>query len=117
MNEIVDDAASPALVSLRRGSLRLSRGVYDTYFAGLDAVVLLAREGNLNILPVRHAGGGGHLLKTLNSAGDRVIHAGDLLRIFGVREELLEGDEEGAFSARWSSDAAALVVEGLLPTD
>ncbi|MCB1056437.1 MAG: hypothetical protein KDD11_13125 [Acidobacteria bacterium] len=103
----------PALprVDLRRGSLRLSRRVYDTYFAGLEAVILLPRDGALHILPVRHAGGGGYLLKQVNAAGDRTVFAGSLLRDLGVAEVFLEGDDERSFTARWSADHAALIVD------
>jgi hypothetical protein len=103
----------PAVV-LRRGSLRLSREVYDTYFAGLEAVVLLPRDGSLHILPVRHAGGGGYLLKVVNAAGDRAVHAADLLRSLQVDEACIEGTRELTLAARWSSSDAALVIGGLL---
>ena len=109
----VADLATP-VVHLKRGSLRLGREVYNTYFAGLEAVILLPREGSLHILPVRHAGGGGYLLKVINAAGDRAVYAGDLLRQLGVDEVYLDGRAEATFAARWSSAAAALVVERLL---
>ena len=103
-------------VRLKRGSLRLSRATCEAYFAGLDAVILLPWELELFILPVRHAGGGGFLLKTINADGDRAVHAGELLRALGVEEDYLEGTEERRLGARWSPVDAALIVslDGLL---
>lgn len=92
------------LVSLRRGALYLSCEVYDGYFAGLDTVILLRRDHDLCILPVRHAAAGGYLLKLRNKAGDRVVHAPDFFRECGVDENIaLE------LSVVWSSERGALV--------
>ncbi len=102
---------SSPVVHLRRGSLRFGRELYETYFAGLEAVILLPDEGRLAILPVRHVGGGGYLLKRVNAAGDRAVHAGDLLRRLGVDESFLDGSAERSLLAKWSSTQAALVVD------
>lgn len=110
---MADPAGGPPILVLRRGSLRLSREIYDTYFAGLEAVILLPRDGGLHILPVRHSGGGGYLLKVINARGDRAVHAGDLLRGLGVDEAFLEGDGEATFRARWSASDAALILDEL----
>lgn len=107
--------ATSSRLTLRRGALRIPRQVYDLYFAGREAVILLPREDRLLILPVAHAGGGGHLLKVATADGDRSVHAGDLLRTLGVSEDLLEGSAEASFEARWSTADAALVLERLSP--
>ena len=96
-----------AAISLQRGALYLSCDVYDRYFAGLEAVVLLRRGQDLCILPVKHAAAGGYLLKLRNRAGDRVVHAPDFFREHGVDETAtLE------LSVVWSTEQAALVATG-----
>jgi hypothetical protein len=91
-------------VSLKRGALYVNSEVYDRYFAGLEAVVLLRRDRDLCILPVRHAAAGGYLLKLRNKAGDRVVHAPDFFREHGVDENIaLE------LSVVWSAERGALV--------
>ena len=40
-------------IRIRRGALYLSREVCDRYFAGVDAVILLRRDADLLVLPVR----------------------------------------------------------------
>jgi len=91
-------------VSLKRGALYLSCEVYDRYFAGLETVILLRRDRDLCILPVRFAAAGGYLLKLRNKAGDRVVHAPDFFREYGVDESIaLE------LSVVWSTERGALV--------
>jgi hypothetical protein len=91
-------------VSLKRGGLYLSCDVYDRYFAGLESVILLRRDQDLCILPVRHAAAGGYLLKLRNKAGDRVVHAPDFFREHGIDEgTALE------LSVVWSTEQGALV--------
>jgi len=90
-------------IGLRCGSLYLSRELYDRYFAGLEAVVLLRRGRDLCILPVKHAAAGGYLLKLRNRAGDRVVHAPDFFREHGIDEVTRE------LSVHWSTDQVALV--------
>jgi len=94
----------PATVTLKRGSLYLSREVYGRYFPGLETIILLRRGDDLVILPVRHAAAGGYVLKLRNSAGDRVVHAPDFLRDHGVDENV-----ERALAVQWSSESAGLV--------
>lgn len=77
----------PATVTVRRGSLYISRAVYDRFFAGVEAVILLRRDDDLLVLPVRHAAGGGYLLKLRNSVGDRVAQAGDFFQAHGIGDE------------------------------
>jgi hypothetical protein len=91
-------------VSLKRGALYLSCEVYDRYFAGLETVILLRRDRDLCILPVRHAAAGGYLLKLRNKAGDRVVHAPDFFREYGVDESAVR-----ELPVVWSSERGALV--------
>ncbi len=91
-------------VTVKRGSLYLGRAVYERYFTGLDAVVLLRRDDDLLILPVRHAASGGYLIKMRNAAGDRVISAPDFFREHGIDEAA-----ELHLPIAWSTDNAALL--------
>ena len=93
-----------ATVTLRRGALYLSCETYDRYFAGLEAVILLRRDRDLCILPVRHAAAGGYLLKLRNKLGDRVVHAPDFFREHGVDEDIAL-----QLSVVWSTEHGALV--------
>lgn len=88
-------------VRLRQGSLYLTREQFERHFAGLVAVMLVRQDGDLLILPVRHAPAGGYLLKTRNAAGDRVVNAMDFFRAQGIddavdREVLVAWDEHRA---------------------
>ena len=98
-------------VTVRRGSLYLGREVYDRYFAGLEAVILLRRDNDLLILPVRHAASGGYLLKLRNGAGDRVVSAPDFFREQGIEE----GDELN-LDVAWSVEKAALCSSKAFPS-
>jgi len=104
---------TPDAVSLllRHGSLRLPRAVCERFFAGLDAVLLLPRGGDLLILPVHAAAGGGQLLKVINAAGDRAVSGVELFRAQGLDPELIDGCREASFTALWSGADAALIVE------
>lgn len=93
-----------ATVTLRRGALYLSCEIYGRYFAGLEAVILLRRDRDLCILPVRHAAAGGYLLKLRNKLGDRVVHAPDFFREHGVDEDIAL-----QLSVVWSTEHGALV--------
>ncbi len=95
-------------IAIRRGSLYLGRALYERYFAGLETVVLLRRDDDLVILPVRFAAAGGYLLKRRNGAGDRVVTAADFFRSNGI-----EDHEEHHLAGSWSTDHAGLVVAGL----
>ena len=97
----------PASVTLKRGSLYLSRAIYDCYFHGLEGIVLLRREADLLILPVRHAAAGGYFLKLFNSAGDRVVTAPDFFREHGADDKF-----ERRLPVSWVSARAALVAVG-----
>jgi hypothetical protein len=93
-----------ATVTLKRGGLYLSRSVYERYFAGLETIVLIRRERDLLLLPVRHAAAGGYLLKRRNGAGDRVVNAPDFFRAQGFDDETAR-----EFVVAWDSKRAALV--------
>ncbi|MBZ9993966.1 hypothetical protein [Mesorhizobium sp. BH1-1-4] len=100
--------APASSVQIRRGGLYLSSAICDRYFTGLESVILLRRNNDLIILPVRHAASGGYLLKRRNGAGDRVVFAPDFFREQGM-------DDESAceFFARWEAEQAALVAKDL----
>lgn len=91
-------------IELRRGSLYLERDLYERHFAGLDAVILLRRDEDLLVLPVRHAAAGGYLLKIRNSAGDRVVHAADFFRAHGVGDAA-----QLSLPVQWDPSSAALI--------
>jgi hypothetical protein len=103
---------APAVLTLRRGTLRLSAGLYDQYFAGCHSVILLPREGRLLILPAAATGGGGSILKVINARGDRGVAAPDLFRELGLGFDLLEGDGQASYEAYWSREQAGLVIDG-----
>ena len=107
----------PAVLILRRGTLRLDHDTYQRYFAGCPSVILLPRGGRLLILPVAHLGGGGNIVKVVNAKGDRGVAAADLFRELGLREDCLEGDGEATYQACWSSEQAGLVIEGFYTED
>lgn len=99
--------AQPATVTVKRGSLYLQRELYDRYFPGLEAVILLRRDDDFLIMPVRHMAAGGYLLKLRNGAGDRVVTAPDFFRDQGVAE-----DAELCLPVAWNPEEAALISEG-----
>jgi hypothetical protein len=95
--------SEPLSITVKRGSLYLAREVYDRYFPELDSVILLRRDNDLLILPVRHAASGGYLLKLRSAAGDRVVSAPDFFR-----EQGIEDDQEFSLTVTWSPEKAAL---------
>ena len=98
-----------AAVRVKGGSLYLTREIYDRYFAGLEAVILLRRDADLLILPVRNTAAGGYLLKLRNSAGDRVVHASDFFRAQGIADE-----RELLLEVIWSSERGGLMAASAL---
>ncbi len=94
----------PCTLTVKEGALYISSDVYSQFFAGLESVILLRREDDLYVLPVRHAGAGGYLLKIRNSVGDRVVNAPDFFREQGLSD--LSSCE---LSAAWSDRHGALV--------
>ena len=85
-------------VTLERGGLYLSRSLYELYFAGLETIVLIRRERDLLLMPVRHVASGGYLLKLRNGDGDRVVHAPDFFR-----EQGLDDEARREFAVGWDS--------------
>ncbi len=67
-------------VSIREGSIYLPHQLVDTYFRGIDAVIVLIQKGELVVMPVHQATSGGSLLKVKNAAGDRVVQARDVFQ-------------------------------------
>ena len=94
-----------ALVTLRRGSLHLTRETYERFFNALDNVVLLRDGPNLVVLPVRHQAAGGYVIKVRTGAGDRAVMAADFFRENGIEDAV-----EMTLPATWSEERAALIV-------
>jgi len=94
-----------ARITVRNGSVYLDRQTVDRYFPGIDAVVILIRDGDLQILPVHRMAAGGCLLKIRNAAGDRVASAADVFLEHGLQEWTAVDLE-----AAWSRDLGALTV-------
>ncbi len=92
-----------ARVTLRDGSVYLPAEVVATYFRGIDAVVVLIRDGTLMVLPVHQATAGGCLLKLRNAAGDRVAQARDVFQDQGLLGLTLVD-----LPAQWVSEQGAL---------
>ena len=95
----------PCTISIKDGALYLSRDVYTRFFDRLESVILLRRESDLYLLPVRQMASGGYLLKVRTRAGDRVVHAPDFFRQSGFPEH-----SQTEFEATWSSTHGALIV-------
>lgn len=91
-------------IEVRRGSIYVPCEIYATYFAGLEAVIVLIREDKLMILPVRQMAAGGCLLKVRNARGDRVATAPDVFEAHGMAEFSIADLE-----VRWSAEDGALI--------
>ncbi len=91
---------------IRNGSLYLDLELYQTYFKGLDSVILLRQNGKVLMMPVMHPGGGGMLIKIRNARGDRVIHAQEFFRDQGLDEFI-----DQILPAHWNAEMAALEIE------
>lgn len=94
----------PGTLTIKDGALYIPSGVYSKFFAGLQTVILLRREDDLYVLPVRHVAAGGYLLKVRNSAGDRIVDAPDFFR-----EQAIRDGSSRELSALWSDRHGALV--------
>jgi hypothetical protein len=94
------------LVTVLRGNIYLSCQLCDTCFHGIDSVALLARDGDVLVVPLIRSSPGGLLLKVRNARGDRVIQAQEFLRGLGLREDF----SERRYPVRWRSDVAALEI-------
>lgn len=95
-----------ASVIVKHGGVYLTREICERYFGKLETVILLRRDNDLLIMPVRHAAAGGYLLKLRNGAGDRVVNAADFFRLNGVDDAV-----ELHLLAFWCEERAGLVVE------
>ena len=91
-------------IKIRRGSVYFSVDVYDTYFAGLEAVIILIRDDKLLVLPVMQMAAGGCLLKVRNASGDRVATAPDVFEAHGLTDFSAE-----SVPVQWSSEEGALI--------
>ena len=94
-----------ARVAVRNGSIYLPAAVVYAYFRGIESVIVLIREEDLLVLPVRQAAAGGCLLKIRNASGDRVATAPDVFAANG-----LENWSDPDLSATWSSAQSALLI-------
>ena len=92
-----------ARIRLRQRRLYFARATYESYFAGCSTVILLRKDQDLLVLPVRHAASGGYMLKIRNEAGDRVVDAGDFFRDRGLDDG---AEWEGTHS--WSETSGGL---------
>jgi hypothetical protein len=101
---------APGDVSVARGNFYLSREICETYLPGVLSVALMVRDEEVMIVPLIGQSAGGLLLKQRNARGDRVIHAQEFFRSRNLPEEF----EARTVPVRWSREAAALAVGGLL---
>ena len=90
-------------MQIRNGSLYLDSNLYQTYFKGVQSVSLVKRHEKVFVIPVMHPGGGGLLIKILNTRGDRVIHAQGFFRDHGLLEWI-----DQCCPAQWNSEMVAL---------
>ncbi len=90
-------------ISIKDGALYLPRELVDTYFRGIDAVIVLIQQGELMVMPVHQATSGGCLLKVRNAAGDRVVQARDVFQ----DQDLLEF-KTISLPVIWQSEKGAL---------
>ncbi|PHQ93551.1 MAG: hypothetical protein COB40_13985 [Marinosulfonomonas sp.] len=93
-------------IAVREGAIYLPAEIVDTYFRGIDAVIILLQEGELMILPVHQATAGGCLLKIKNAAGDRVAQARDVFQ----DQDMLDFTVENLRVA-WVSERGALCAD------
>ncbi len=94
---------APIQIGLRQRRLYIARQVYEAFFDGSSTVILLRKEKDLLVLPVRYAASGGYVLKIRNAAGDRAVDAGDFFRDRGLDDG---AEWEGAFS--WCETSGGL---------
>lgn len=97
-------AAFAARVRFAAGSIHLPAALAERHFADACGVIVLVRQGDVLMMPVRRVETGGYLLKRRNAAGDRVAVISDVLADHGL--EALEGE----FGCGWDEAQGALVV-------
>lgn len=95
------------IICVRRGSLHLTRQIYERFFNALDNVVLLRDGHDLIVLPVRHQAAGGYVVKVRTGDGDRAVAAADFFRENGVEDEA-----QLTLVGAWSEERAALILRG-----
>ena len=88
-------------IDLVKGSIRVSKEVYDRYFDGREGALLMVRDDRVQLVPVEQVDGG-LLVKQRNLRGDRVIHGAEFFRGYDV-----EGFE-GRVEVQWDSALGAL---------
>lgn len=92
------------VLTIRRGNVYFARDLFEHFFPGVAAVLLLREGAELRVLPVRQFAAGGLVVKTRNAAGDRVVDGAELLRAHGIEDEVsLE------VPVTWSDSAACLI--------
>lgn len=92
-------------MDIRRGSVYLPVSVVETYFRGIDSVIVIIRDGAVLVLPVHHAAAGGCLLKIRNAAGDRVATTPDVFAAHDLADFTAMN-----MPAQWSASDGALRV-------
>lgn len=91
---------------IRAGKVYLSAALCETYFKGIEAVIVLIRDSCVHVLPVHQMAAGGCLLKVRNAQGDRVASAPD---VFLANE--MGNLEARDVPARWSTENGALILQ------
>lgn len=90
-------------IAIKEGAIYLPRELVETYFKGIDAVIVLIQQGELMVMPVHQATSGGSLLKVKNAAGDRVVHARDVFQ----DQDMLDFQTD-CLIVKWQSEKGAL---------
>ncbi len=97
-------------ITIARGNIYVPLEVCETYFKDIECVALMPHEEGVLIVPLIQQSAGGLLLKIKNLRGDRVVHAQEFWRQHGYVEDFAER----AYTVRWSSERAALLLIGTL---
>ena len=106
------DVASQHNVRIARSNIYIDSKLCAEFLGNAMSVAALNTDGRALLLPLQGSSAGGLLLKVLNSRGDRVLHAPEFLRTLGFDFDT----PERSVPVRWSAEAAALILEGLLST-
>lgn len=105
--------AAPQSVTIAGANLYLDCELCAACFPAATAVALIVRDDLLHVVPLVSDSAGGLLLKIRNRRGDRVVHAQEFFRDKGF----VEDPAERRVAARWSPEAAALVLDGVRRID
>lgn len=92
-------------ISIKKGKIYLSQEIYNKYFAGSNSAALIDWHGQLLLMPVVSEAQGGLLIKVINSRGDRVVDAVDVLRRLQLSEDACYD-----CAAQWSTEMAGLLL-------